>query len=84
MSAITGALSFASIDGWFARVDELASGAAIDLAGVTHCDSAGAALLLELQRRAHQRGKPVAMINAPPALRELLGFLGVDTVVGIA
>ena len=83
MSAISGALSFATVDSWFARVDELASGERIDLAGVTHCDSAGAALLLELQRRARQRGQRVEMVNAPPALRELLSFFGVDAVVGL-
>lgn len=83
MSEISGPLSFASIDAWFARVDELARAERIDLAGVTHCDSAGAALLLELQRRARKNGKRLELVNAPQALRELLKFFGIDTLAGL-
>lgn len=84
MSELTGALQFSTVAPWFARVNELARADTIDLAGVTQCDSAGAALLLELQRRARNDGRTLRFINAPAQLRELIAFFGVASVLNLA
>lgn len=83
MNALNGPLTFASVAAWFDRVDELARSGQLDLAAVTHCDSAGAALLLELQRRAGKQGQSLELVNAPRALRELLQFFGIDQLAGL-
>ncbi|HEY9545533.1 MAG TPA: STAS domain-containing protein [Solimonas sp.] len=84
MSELQGALQFSTVMPWFARADELARADIIDLAAVTQCDSAGAALLLELQRRARIKGRTVRFVNAPAQLRELVAFFGVDSVLNLA
>jgi phospholipid transport system transporter-binding protein len=43
----------------------------IDLAGVTTIDSAGLALLLEWQSRAHAAGRELTVRNAPDGLLRL-------------
>ncbi|WP_043112630.1 STAS domain-containing protein [Solimonas flava] len=83
-AALSGALSFSTAEGWFARADELAAAGTIDLANVTQCDSAGAALLLELRRRALSKGQTLAFINATPQLRGLITFFGLQNVVELA
>lgn len=83
-AALQGALQFSTVAPWFARAEELAKTETIDLAAVTQCDSAGAALLLELQRRARIKGRTLRFINTPPQLRELVAFFGVDSVLNLA
>lgn len=84
MSTLQGPLQFSTVAPWFARADELAAGEVVDLGGVTHCDSAGAALLLELQRRAHIKGRTLRFINAPTQLRDLVSFFGAGPVLDLA
>jgi ABC-type transporter Mla MlaB component len=81
--ALSGPLTFATAEPWFGRVDALSTQDSIDLAAVTHCDSAGAALLLELQRSARRKGRALTFRNAPTQLRELLTFFGLDGVLGL-
>lgn len=84
MSAIEGPLTFATASVWFARLPELSQSDTIDLAGVTACDSAGAALLIELQRQARRSNRALQFIHAPHKLRELLEFFGVDRLLSVA
>ena len=84
MSALQGPLQFSTVAPWFARAGELAAGEVVDLGGVTHCDSAGAALLLELQRRARINGRTLRFINAPAQLRDLVSFFGAGPVLDLA
>jgi len=84
MSALQGPLQFSTVAPWFAQADALAADEVVDLAAVTHCDSAGAALLLELQRRARAKGRSLRFINAPAQLRDLVNFFGAGPVLGLA
>lgn len=78
MTRLEGALNFARAETLFGNLDQLESADRIDLSAVTQCDSAGIALLLELQRRAQRSGKALCFTGAPPALRDLLRFFGID------
>ena len=63
------------------RIGELAgaSGAIeIDLAGVTRCDSAAVALLLEWVRVAERRGARLAFRNLPASLAAIASISDVD------
>ncbi|NKF23885.1 STAS domain-containing protein [Solimonas marina] len=84
MNGLQGPLHFATVMPYFARADELAGAATLDLAGVTHCDSAGAALLLELRRRALSKGNTLRLVNAPQQLRDLTDFFGIADVLDLA
>jgi len=82
---IEGELTFASVRDWLARADELASQERIDLAKVSKVDSAGAAFLLELTRRAAKKGsRQIEFVNASQALRGLLEFLQIDDALKLA
>ena len=81
---VEGPLTFATAEQWFGRVATLAQQERIDLGGVTLCDSAGAAFLLELRRTAQRKGRSLAFENAPGQLRELVTFFGLDPVLGLA
>lgn len=56
----------------------------VDLAGVTHADSAGLALLLEWHRHASRRGKSIRFLNpsqqmlAIATLSDLIGILHLE------
>lgn len=84
MNTLQGPLLFATVTPLFAHADELAGAGTLDLAAVTQCDSAGVALLLELQRRAHKKGSTLRFINAPQQLRDLAGFFGIGSVLDLA
>lgn len=79
-----GELTFARMREWLPRVDALATQGCIDLAGVTRVDSAGAAYLLELKRRAHKSGRTLELINPTQQVRGLLEFLQIDGVLKLA
>lgn len=81
---LQGPLHFSTVTPWFGRVSELAAMGSIDLAAVTHCDSAGVALLIELQRSARSSGRSLSFTNMPKQLRELAEFFGVAAMLGIA
>jgi phospholipid transport system transporter-binding protein len=78
---IEGALSFQTVPGLLtAKGDALAKAGTLDLAAVTHVDSAGIALLLELRRRAAGQ---LTLTGAPPQMRALADFLGVSPLLGL-
>ena len=81
--ALSGELSFASSVEWLDRSGHDVP-AAIDLARVTRSDSAGLALLLELTRRARRSGGSLKLQNAPPQLRKLAAFFGLDELLQFA
>ncbi len=82
---IEGELTFASVRDWLARADELASHDRVDLSKVGKVDSAGAAFLLELTRRAARNGsRQIEFVNASQALRGLLEFLQIDNAIKLA
>jgi len=73
--SVTGELSFDSAISWrkqlqtaIAESDTLT----IDLAKVSHSDSAGLALLIDATRFAKELNKSVEFVNMPAQMRELL------------
>lgn len=83
MSALQGPLRFATVPQWFRQADTLSASETLDLAEVTYCDSAGLALLIELQRRARAQQRQLRYINAPQQLRDFAGFFGLQPVLGL-
>ena len=81
---LEGELTFARVRDWLPRADELAGTGRVDLGRVTRVDSAGAALLLELTRRARREGRELVFVNASQPLRGLLEFLQIDDVLRLA
>ncbi|NNC23884.1 STAS domain-containing protein [Salinisphaera sp. USBA-960] len=65
---------------WFATSEPLT----LDLAGVEHADSAGAALLLAWQRRAAAAGVALTFANTPASIRGIAHVCGLDPVLLIA
>ncbi len=74
-------LSFASVPDWLARADALIADGRLDLSGVRRADSAGLALLLELSRRAKQRGQKLVLQGANPQLTGLAAFFGLEGIL---
>ncbi len=73
----------------FARVPQLLAQAqaavdadgVLDLGGVSHADSAGLALLLDLSRRCKTRGQTLRIRGAQPQLLQLAHFFGLDRIL---
>ena len=76
-----GELSFSTVKSWLQQTDTLVAAERIDLAGVTRIDSAGAAFLLELTRRAAKNGRELEFANVSAQVRGLLEFLQIDGVL---
>ncbi|WP_420464432.1 STAS domain-containing protein [Panacagrimonas sp.] len=74
-------LTFAHMRQWLPQADALAQRETFDLADIDRLDSAGAAFLLELTRRASRHGRTLRLINAPPQVRGLLESLQLDGVL---
>jgi ABC-type transporter Mla MlaB component len=83
MIAPQGNLGFESVAEWLPQADAIVADGTFDLAGISQCDSAGAALLLELARRARQRGVKLQLLNAPQQLRDFAAFFGIDGMLGL-
>lgn len=80
---VEGTLGFASVRAGFGQLPpSLAGVETIDLAAVTHADSAGLALLVECLRRAGPR-KP-AFDSPPPQLVALAGAMALSTLFAAA
>ncbi len=62
----------------------LASGSAVqlDLAGVSHCDSAGLACVLAATADADRRGHPVRVVSMPAGMLALAQVCEVDRLLG--
>lgn len=69
---LTGELSFTTVNQLLTSADSLIANDTLDLSSVTRCDSAGIALLLELQRRAQRAGRKLQLIGASPQLKQLI------------
>lgn len=79
-----GELTFAGMREWLPRLDELAVRDRLDLSKIKRIDSAGAAFLLELKRRAHKSGRTLELDNPSEQVRGLLEFLQIDGVLKLA
>lgn len=53
----------------------------LDLSDVTHCDSAGLALLIEAKRLGSAKNKPCKIEGIPKAIHTLAEFCGVDAIL---
>lgn len=56
----------------------------LDLAGVSHCNSAIAALLLSWMRTAQAAGKRIAMENPPAELQGIMELAGLEDALALA
>jgi len=56
----------------------------IDLAGVSHCDSAGVALLIEWLRQARTDGRDLRFANPTPQMLEIVKVTNLDTLLPLA
>jgi phospholipid transport system transporter-binding protein len=79
--AVSGALTFDTVPAlyqssaaWFAGEGELT----LDLAGVSRCDSAGLALLIEWLRRARHADRPLRFANLPAQVQTLIRVNGLQ------
>lgn len=84
--AASGAFTFATAAAALAACRErLPRGdATLDLAGISHADSAGLAVLLALAGDARKRGGALRIVNAPESLRALAQLAEVDRLLGFA
>ena len=78
-----GTLTFANAEAVLgaALALPLPSGREVDLAGLTHADSAALAVLLALKRRAAADGAKIAFTSVPDTLVSLARVYGVDALV---
>lgn len=81
---LSGELSFATVSGHLAQASALIAAPTLDLSGVTRCDSAGIAFLLELQRRAQAANRPLTFTGASPQLQELAQSYGLSGILATA
>jgi phospholipid transport system transporter-binding protein len=56
----------------------------LDLSDVTHCDSAGLALLIEARKLCKQNNKVFKVIGIPPETQSLAEFCGVKSILETA
>lgn len=82
--SLPAALTLATVESVLPRADALAGAGTLDLSGVARADSAGVALLLELQRRAARQGRTLAFTGAPPQVRGLLEFFGLESALSVS
>jgi phospholipid transport system transporter-binding protein len=83
---LTGRIDLTTVAGLADRARELVAGRAetrVDLAGVERADSAGLALLLELQRQANRTGGVLRFSNVPASLRAIADACGADAVLAL-
>jgi phospholipid transport system transporter-binding protein len=81
---VHGAMTFDSVtDLWRQSIDMFSSENVfqIDLATVTHIDSAGLALLVEWLREAVRKGARVEFLNMPDQMLALVGAANLETVL---
>lgn len=79
--AVSGDLTFATAARALetARVElDRTSPTSLDLAGVSHADSAGLATVLALLAHSRTKGRPLKVTNAPAGLLALARVSGVD------
>lgn len=84
MSALRGELGFTTVSGLLDNADSLISKDILDVSGITRCDSAGIALLLELQRRAQRQGRKLKFSGAPEQLTKLIRSYALNGILEVA
>lgn len=62
----------------------LGGASVVDLAEVAEADSSAVAVLLAWTRIAGERGKPLAIVGAPPSVRSLAALYGVADLLPLA
>lgn len=80
---LEGQLTLPRMADWLPQRERLAAAEVLDLSAVTHADSAGLALLLELRRTARARGRILSFTGAPPQLRQLTEFFGLTSALSL-
>jgi len=78
---LEGEVCFAGVPLLLKRADQLAATGTLDLSRVTRVDSAGLALLLELNRRCRARGGKLVLRGADERLLRLARFFGLDGIL---
>lgn len=78
---LEGELSFARVPQLLRHADSLAADGVLDLGRVSRTDSAGLALLLELERRGKASGKPLIIRGASKQIVDFAGFFGLDKIL---
>jgi anti-anti-sigma factor len=78
---LEGEVCFAGVPRLLKRADQLAAAGTLDLSRVTRVDSAGLALLLELNRRCRARGGKLVLRGADERLLRLARFFGLDGIL---
>lgn len=63
------------------QIDTAAALTTLDLSAVSHCDSAGIAMLIALKSQQQGRGKTLGYTHPNPQLSDLARFLKVDTLL---
>ena len=81
----SGTLTFENAEGVLERAAPLAlpRSGVVDLAGLSHADSAALAVLLALKRRATEEGATLDFASVPESIVSLARVYGVDALVGI-
>lgn len=82
--ALQGELNLATVDTLLeesGRLFQHQPPAWIDLAGVSHCDSAGVALLVEWLRRARADGRKLRFANPTPQILEIVKVTDLNTLL---
>jgi phospholipid transport system transporter-binding protein len=82
---VSGVLSFDSAGAALQDIESaLASGRAaqLDLAGVSHCDSAGLACVVAAVAGASRRGRAIQVVGMPAGMRALAQVCEVDSLLG--
>lgn len=82
--AVSGPLEFATVTALLEPLEALLPAAGrlrVDLGGVVHADSAGLALLVHWQRRAHRLGLELDFHNAPDQLMDMARLSRLDTIL---
>ena len=80
-STLIGELTFGSVNAALKQADDLISKGVLDVSRVTRCDSAGVALLLELQRRSQAAGRVLKIEGANEQLKQLVRSYGLNGIL---
>jgi len=78
---LEGELCFATVPGWLKQAERLVAAGTLDLSAVSRVDSAGLALLLELDRASRARGAPLKIRGAGEQVRRLAAFFGLEPIL---
>jgi phospholipid transport system transporter-binding protein len=84
MLGVSGELSFDTAAAAWQAIESALAGRAVerlDLAGVSHSDSAGLACVLAVVAEATRRGQALQVVHMPPGMRTLAQVCEVDRLI---